>query len=220
MSSAASLATYFIAFMVATEVVRVARRRGRQYTSTVVLLRGIRWRHLRAAALTIAVTVVSCLVFMQLLSPIPWANTGWWQLLGGTGNVMFATSEASASATAPIALRAIPILIPFALLVIIPSIARLEERMFRRGMQRLPRWKQLRRQLLFGLVHMIPGVPLSVALGLAVTGVMYLRIYTNALNDSGSQGIAVLEATRAHTAANITLVLIVIAGLVARGLQG
>jgi len=50
--------------------------------------------------------------------------------------------------------------------------------------------------------------------------VMYLRIYTNALNDSGSQGIAVLEATRAHTAANITLVLIVIAGLVARGLQG
>lgn len=220
MGSAASLATYFIAFMVATEVVRVARRRSRHYISTVVLLRGIRWRHLRAAALTILVTIISCVAFMQLLAPFAWASTGWWQLLGGTGNAMFATSEASNSSQAPFALRVIPLLIPFALLVIIPSIARLEERMFRRGMQRLPRWKQLRRQLVFGLIHMIPGVPLSVALGLAVTGLMYLRVYSRALHDSGSQGIAVLEATRAHTAANITLVLIVIVGIATQALQG
>ncbi len=220
MGGAAAMATYFIAFMVATEVVRVARRRSRQYMTTITLLRGLRWRHLRSALLTIGVTAVSCTAFTLALSPFAWATTGWWQLLGGTGNVIFASSDASASDQAPFALKLIPVLIPFALLLIVPGLARLEERVFRRGMQRLPRWKQLRWQLVFGLVHMIPGVSLSIALGLAVTGLMYLRVYARALKRSGSQGVAVIEAARTHALANLTLVLIVILGMALKAFQG
>lgn len=213
MGSAAALATYFVAFMVASEVVGSLRRRGRGILQTLALYRGIRTRHVLQGLAALVATVVAAALLAAVLHPFPAATTGWWQLLGGNGNVLFASSTATGTEATGL-LRFLALVIPFALLLIIPRLVRLEEQIFRRGRQRQPLRRQLQAQLLFGLAHMLLGVPLFIGLALAVTGGAYLAVYTRHLSRSGSQGLAVLHVTRVHAAANVVVVSLVIAGLV------
>jgi hypothetical protein len=128
----------------------------------------IRPRHLLIglAALTVPFTV------FLLTIDVPVLNWSLLSLLGAaeSGNVAGAGLQVG-----------IWFAIPYALLLLacLPALALIEEYWFRRGTQGW--WDGLWRSLLFGLVHMLVGVPLGVAvLGLAPVGLLFTAVYLRA----------------------------------------
>lgn len=100
-------------------------------------------------------------------------NFGWYQFLlqdvggdpSGGGNII----------TAPFSYRAL--IVPFLalLLFVLPRLAETEEFIFRRGTRT---WRQgAVRSVAFGLVHMLVGVPLAVALALSLGGLWFTYQY-------------------------------------------
>lgn len=207
-----SIATYFIAFMIATEVVNVVRNKSRSGSHTDQLLRGLRPRHFLRGFAVVVLTVLS---YLALDKALPMLDVGWWSWLGGKGSILFGQSNAADAASAPPTLRLLPFVLPFGLLVILPRAALLEERLFRRGTQHQSLAVRTRRQGVFGLMHLLMGIPLTAALALVVTGFAYQHIYLRRYAQSGLQGIAVLEAARTHLAANLLIVGLAYLGLVA-----
>ncbi len=213
MGSEAAIASYFVAFMLTWHVVDLGRRRGRGYMATLAIVRGLRARHLGVGA---CILVTPVLAFAAIQAALPWTSWGWWSLLGGSGSVVFGQSEAARSPGAGPILGALPYVLPVLLALVVPTLARLEERGFRRGLQRAPIARRARVQLTFGLLHLLMGVPIAAGLALAITGALYLQVYLRRFRRTGSQGLALLEATRAHTAANLLVVTVVALGLALR----
>lgn len=214
MGSEAAIASYFVAFMLTWHVVDLGRRRGRGYMATLAIVRGLRLRHL---ALGVGILGLTVAAFAAIQSLLPWTSWGWWSLLGGSGSVVFGQSEAARAPGAGPLLGALPYVLPVLLVLVVPTLARLEERGFRRGLQRASSARRARVQLTFGLLHLVMGVPIAAGLALAVTGGFYLQVYLRRYRRTGSQGLALLEATRAHAAANLVVVAIVALGLALRG---
>ena len=68
----------------------------------------------------------------------------------------------------------------------------------------------------FGLVHAVIGIPIGVALALGVGGGYFQWAYLRGWHASGGDPTAaVLESTRAHTAYNAVIVVVVLAAIVA-----
>jgi hypothetical protein len=106
----------------------------------------------------------------------------------------------------------VPLVFFILLVPALPLFAEAEERMFRLGAERRTRWGRLRRSVEFGLVHAIIGIPIGVALALSIGGLYFTSRYMRVFRRTGDENAAMLESTRAHTAYNATvLVLIVIA---------
>lgn len=208
MSNAATMATYFVFAMLSFEFYGVVRRRGRRYRMTLAMYRGLQVRHFGAGLLAILITISALLLTGSLFGKWAWASMGWWDLLGGEGNVLFGRSSAASAASAPLMLRMVPFVLPVILIFLLPTLALIEERLFRRGRQLSSARSRVGRQLVFGLLHMVSGIGFIYALALCATGLFYLHVYLRRYAATGSQGLAVLEATRAHVAANLMLVIL------------
>lgn len=121
-----------------------------------------------AGVLAVVVAVAAGLLALQ--NPV--LNWGWWSVV--------ATQAGQDSAggniiTAPFSypILALPFLALLAL--VLPRLAEIEEQTFRRGTRS---WKDgIWRSLAFGLIHMLVGVPLAVALALSIGGLWFTRQY-------------------------------------------
>jgi hypothetical protein len=95
----------------------------------------------------------------------------------------------------------------------LPLFAQREEELFRLGAEAWSWPKRVGMALAFGLVHAVIGIPIGVALALAVGGAYFQWTYLRAHRRTGSQAAALLESTRAHTAYNalvLSLVLVAV----------
>ncbi len=173
-----------------------------------IVLRGIRPRHFALALRVLAGVLIAVLM---LLAPNTVLRWGWWESLGGTGNVIFAQSSHPAEWISRVAL---PILIVIALLVSLSLFALHEERAFRRGDEARGTGERLWRSLLFGLAHLVMGIPIGAALGLGVGGFGFSQAYRRRWRESGSRLQSVLESARVHLAYNLMLVSLVAATLI------
>jgi hypothetical protein len=104
----------------------------------------------------------------------------------------------------------IPIVFVALLLPALPLFALREEQMFRQGAEN---WSWTRRVLMaiaFGLVHAIVGIPIGFALALSIGGAYFQFAYLRRFRQTAVQRDAVLESTRAHTAYNGLIVIVVL----------
>lgn len=119
----------------------------------------------------LAAVIGAAAALLSLDNPV--LNFGWYQFLvqdvggdpSGGGNII----------TAPFSYRAL--IVPFVglLLFVLPRLAETEELIFRRGTRT---WRQgIARSFVFGLVHMLVGVPLAVALALGLGGLWFTYQY-------------------------------------------
>jgi hypothetical protein len=182
--------------------------RGRSLALDIV--RGISWRHIWPVPFVLgAVLVVATLLLM-----VPGLDFGWWTALGGEGNpVMGSTSQTSGTV--------FEWLVPAVFLVLlapaVPILAFSEEELFRRGAERWTTIKRIGWCLLFGLAHLVIGVPIAVALALSIGGAYFVVVYLRGFRaNGGDQDAACLESARAHTVYNLTIILLV-AGLLVTG---
>lgn len=172
------------------------------------VVRGIRWRHVWPAPFVLTAVVVVASLLM-LVPPLDW---GWWTALGGTGNPVTGGTDQTAGTVLEWLLPAVflALLVPA-----LPLFALAEEHMFREGAETWSWRRRVFKALQFGLVHVLIGIPIGVALALSVGGAYFQAVYLRAFRRSGRRAAAVLESTRAHTAYNASIILIVVLALLA-----
>jgi hypothetical protein len=174
------------------------------------IVRGLRWRHVWPVpfVLTAVVVVASALML------VPGLDWGWWTALGGTGNPVTGGTDQTIGTVWE---WVVPVVFIALLVPALPLFAYAEEQLFRRGAERWTRRRRVVKTVQFGLVHALIGVPIGVALALAVGGGYFLAVYLRAFRRRPSSAEATLESARAHTAYNgvIVIVVLVLAALAA-----
>lgn len=166
------------------------------------IARGIRFRHVLPVPLVLA-AVLAVVNVLWLVPPLRW---GWWTAIGGIGNpVMGATSHTEGTTLAWL----IPLVFVILLIPALPLFAEAEERRFRMGAEHWSMRKRIGRGIVFGSVHAIVGIPIAVALALSVGGWWFTYRYLRG---------GLLESTRAHTAYNGTIVVILLVALATGGI--
>lgn len=138
---------------------------------TLRTIRRIRWRHLYEALYA----WVGIIIVANVLYQVPVLQWGWWSAIGGDGNSPVGGEDGVG------VVGLLGLLVPLALMFAVPREARFEEEVFREGIERMTRWGQFRKALVFGLVHATMGIPIAFALALTVGGLYfnhcYLRTY-------------------------------------------
>lgn len=164
--------------VVAVQVFRAAVLARRRPDIAGPVRRALRWWMWALAPIVLALVAVTA----GLLVSLPGLDWGWGRLVGVDSNVALSPVTAAGEATG-LTVRALSLVGAFFFLGLLayamPLFTLSEERIFRRGLEAggVARW--LRATVVFGLVHMIMGVPLGVALALswggAAFGLVYLR---------------------------------------------
>jgi hypothetical protein len=176
------------------------------------VLRRIRWRHVWPVPLVLTAVIVVA----TLLMSVPGLDWGWWTALGGSGNPVFGSTDAT---TGTLWEWVVPLVFMCLLLPALPLFAHAEERIFRRGAEHWSRRKRVSKTLQFGVVHAVVGIPIGAALALSVGGGYFLAVYLRAYGRSGSAADATIESTTAHTAYNGVIIGIVLVTLAVTGVQ-
>ncbi len=176
-------------------------RQGRALVRDVVV--GIRFRHVWPLVVVLPVVVAVA----NLLIAVPGLSWGWWTMIGGDGNPVFGSSDATIGTVwewiIPLAFMAL--LIPA-----LPLFAFTEERMFRAGAEHWSTRRRAWKVLQFGMIHAVIGIPIGAALALSLGGAYFMYVYLRAFRVGHSRHLATLESTRAHTVYNAVIVVLVV----------
>jgi hypothetical protein len=200
MGGVLDILTAAVLLVVAVRIGGVTRRLvvdGSLRARSLRIVRGIGWRHVWPVPFVLAAVVVTASVLVS----VPVLDWGWWSAIGGIGNPVTGTTERTAG-------TALEWLVPLVLLVLllpaVPLFAEAEERMFRLGAEDWSPARRAGRGVLFGLAHVLIGVPIGVGLALSIGGWYFTWWYLR-------EGIA--GSTRAHTAYNGSIILVVLAAI-------
>lgn len=196
--------TAAVLLLVAVRVGGVTRRlvtTGALRDRVVTIVRGIRLRHVLPVPLVLAAVLVTA----SALLLVPGLDWGWWSAIGGVGNPVTGSTERTTGTTLE---WLIPLVFVLLLLPALPLFAEAEERRFREGAEHWSFRRKVGQGVVFGLVHAIVGIPIGVALALSVGGWYFTWCYLRG---------GVLESTRAHTAYNGVIILVLLVALATGG---
>ena len=206
---AVTLVTVAVLTFVGRRLVQGLRRTfsgpGRALARRVVT--GIRWRHVWPVPFLLA-AVVSVAWALMLVPGLDW---GWWTAVGGDGNPVFGSSTATVGTVWE---WLVPLVFICMLLPALPLFAWSEEQMFRVGAESWSTRHRIGKVLQFGIVHALIGIPIGAAIALSIGGAYFMACYLRAHSRTGSQTEAALESTRAHTAYNGIIVVVVLLSIV------
>jgi hypothetical protein len=189
--------------LVGFRLVSLASRAARSNTwraRTLEVVKGLRPRHFVPVPFVLAAVLVAAVALLA----VPGLSFGWWTAIGGTGNVIVGSTDRESGGVAAL----VPLAFLLLLLPLLPLLAEREERAFRAGAEHWSTARRVRRAVEFGLVHLIMGIPIAVALALSIGGGYFTWAYLRGYRQTGSREAAVLESTRAHTAYNETVLLV------------
>jgi hypothetical protein len=192
-------------------VIDSIRERGETVTAWQNCGRALRWHDFIAVPLLVTIpTMALATVLIHLGGPMGW---GWSALLQGSGGQSTNVNVAGV-VQFPIVLG-----IGFALVLAwyMPRLVHVEEQIFRDGRTRIRQWAPA--SILFGLAHMLVGIPLGAALALVWPALMFTFVYKRAYRaivNQGPQHDPIWRATVWHLMHNLMIV-ILLACIILRG---
>lgn len=175
-------------------------------TTSRLVVQRISWRHLWPIPLVLTAVLAAAIALMSL----PVLSWGWWTALGGDGNPVFGSSDATSGSALE---WIVPTVFMALLLPALPLFAMAEERMFRAGAEHWSWGRRVVKTLSFGMIHAVIGIPIGAALALTIGGAYFMAVYLRRFAATGSHTDAVYESTAAHTAYNATIIVLVIIAL-------
>ena len=184
----------------------VLRQRARE------IVQGIGWRHVWPIPFVLAAVLITAFALLQ----VPPLRFGWWTALGGLGNPVTGATDQTAGTTLE---WLVPLVFILLLVPALPLFAFREEEIFRLGAEGWSGRRRIVKAVQFGLIHALIGIPIGVALALAVGGGYFQWAYLRGFDASGGdQRAALYESTRAHTAYNGVIVVVVLLAIASGGL--
>jgi hypothetical protein len=184
----------------------VLRQRARE------IVRGIGWRHVWPIPFVLGAVLATAVALLQ----VPPLRFGWWTALGGIGNPVTGTTDQTAGTTLE---WLVPLVFILLLVPALPLFAFREEEIFRLGAEGWSGRRRILKAVQFGLIHALVGIPIGVALALAVGGGYFQWAYLRGFDASGGdQRAALYESARAHTAYNGVIVVVVLLAIASGGL--
>jgi hypothetical protein len=204
--TAAVLALVAVRLVQGTSIAVGARRQ-----HVIALWRSVRITHVLCAIPVLTVIIVAAFAAVQ----VPGLDIGWWSLLGGIGNPVTGSTERTVGTTAE---WLVPLVFLGLLLPALPLFAEREEQWFRLGAEHRTWLQRRQRDLTFGFMHALVGIPIGVALVLAIGGAYFTTWYLRGYRRGGPLG-GLRESTAAHVAYNVTIVTIALIGFVAIALD-
>lgn len=167
------------------------------------------WKRFHFFALLQIIGIIFLIFFsykaLVFLSPV--FGYGWLNFFSRTGGNILISPVLTAFNSDIFIVRCVPAFFLFAFLFSLPFMARLEENIFRRGCHT---WgKMFRQSIFFGLMHIIIGIPIGVAIALIIPGLFfayeYRRVYlklAQTKTQKEARNEAVLTSTTHHTLMN------------------
>jgi hypothetical protein len=162
---------------------------------------GLRPRHFLRAPLVLVMVLLLAAGLLQ----VPGLSFGWWTAIGGNGNVILGSTSAT-NGTSLVWL--VPLLFIALLVPALALLAEREELAFRAGAEHWSWGQRFTMGLRFGLIHLIMGIPVAVALALSMGGWYFQWAYLQGYREGGVEA-GVLESTRSHLAYNLCVIAIV-----------
>ncbi|WP_156685599.1 hypothetical protein [Mycobacterium sp. Marseille-P9652] len=155
------------------------------YRQTV---RAIRWWMflLAPAVLFVVVAVSAALIYF-----LPSMAIGWWRLLGGQGNIVLGRTH-----NAGIGWHLMAIVLPVGFGILVPQLAADEEFKYRLGSEDENLPQRLLRQFLFGMRHLLMGIPIAAGLALTFGGLYYMAVYLRAVRRLSPEIEAAMQPPR------------------------
>lgn len=150
------------------------------------------------------------LLGVTLYSLHPVLSFSWISLVGGEGSLSTGGVVSNAGSNDTV-IFLFSLFIFSSFLILIPHLAHIEERWFRRRTETRSLSRRLLVALGFGVTHMAVGVPLSFALALTLLGLSCTRRYSQAFARRRSRADAVRAATSFHLTYNSILAAIFLA---------
>lgn len=200
------LLTLTIFTVVGVQLVQAARHSVGARRHVVRVVRGLRRDHVVGGVPVLAAVMVALVLLLQ----VPGLSFGWWTAIGGIGNPVFGASEHGLSGDAAVLVSA---LFGALLLVSLPLLVEREEWIFRRGAEKRGLLGNAAYALMFGLMHVLVGIPVGAGLALSIGGAYFTHVYLRAFRETRSQAAALMESTRAHLGYNLVIVALVLAAL-------
>jgi hypothetical protein len=199
------LATYVVLALVGVRLADGLRHslRGRGRTTVREVWSGIRWRHIWPVPCVVTVVAVLATALTQL----PVLRWGWWSIIGGQGNPIAGSADATVGSVWE---WLIPLVFVALLMPTLPLFALAEERIFRSGAETWSTPRRVSKTLQFGLVHALIGIPIGAAIALSIGGAYFLTVYLRRSHITGNSDEALMESTRAHTAYNAMIMVLVV----------
>lgn len=185
-------------------LVDVARASLHARAHVLELVSGLRPRHFLLAGPTLVAVVGAAGALYQ----VPFMRFGWWSAIGGQGSPILGVTSSGAGPQLPF-LDMLPLVFVSLLILGLPLLVEGEEQIFRRGAETRGWRANLARAFLFGISHAAIGVPLAAATALSLGGLYLTGAYLWAWRATGSATAALAEATRAHLAYNLVILVIV-----------
>ena len=186
-----------IGYLLAIMAIRDAFKMFRKDKSLLKLYVSRNWDWLWSFLLVISVFI--SVGFIIYLEPPAWLKFSWISFISGGQSQNLVTSPMSSGFT-PI------VLVFWALMVFsLPYLAKMEEIMFREGVIDLG--ARIKKSIIFGMVHMVMGIPLFVAMLLCITGFIFSIRYCKVYGILGSEE-ALLASTSLHMKYNFILITI------------
>ncbi|MCX6736203.1 MAG: hypothetical protein NTZ13_03920 [Candidatus Parcubacteria bacterium] len=171
------------------------------------------WRRFRLGmflqVLVLIVVMITTAVFLS--QNVPYLHYGWLNIILKNGGNIIIAPVVVGTQSPYLAVRILPPIFLFALLLAVPFMANFEERIFRKGYYT---WgKMIQHSIYFGIVHLIAGISLAVAIALIIPGLFYAHKYQRTylkllLSVEKKEAVkeAVFVTTTYHTLTNSLLI--------------
>ena len=147
----------------------------------------------------LVISVLVSIGFIISLNPPFWLKFSWISFISG--------GQSQNLVTSPMTSGYVPLVILFWVLMTfsLPYLAKMEEVMFREGVIDLG--SRIKKSIIFGMVHMVMGIPLFVAMLLCITGFIFSIRYCKVYRVLGSEE-ALLASTSLHMKYNFIIITI------------
>ena len=147
----------------------------------------------------LSMSVLMSILFILYLEPPAWLKFSWISFISDGQSQNLVTSPMTSGFT--------PIVIIFWILMVLcfPYLAKMEEVVFRHDVIDIK--ARIKKSIIFGLVHMLMGIPLYIALVLSVVGFIFSIRYVRSWRLFGSE-VALIHSTSLHMKYNFILITI------------
>jgi len=186
-----------IGYLITIMAIRDALKMFRKDKSLLKLY--IKWVWDWVWALLLVISVLVSVGVIISLNPPSWLKFSWISFISG--------GHAQNLVTSPMTSGYVPLVILFWVLMAfsLPYLAKMEEIMFREGVIDLG--ARIKKSIIFGMVHMVMGIPLFVAMLLCIAGFIFSIRYCKVYRVLGSEE-ALLASTSLHMKYNFILITI------------